>query len=120
MAGLAFEGFGSLNRNIMVNEWNYEILCDLERSVITDWKISNQIERGGIPFPNVYVINSEMEIIYHSQDKLRSRADPKPLLNFLRDHQKDPTIRMKNDQRTIMRPLVKEWLLGLPKKFRLL
>ena len=99
---------------------NFELLSDQERRVITDWTILNSGERGGLAHPNVYVINSQLEIIYHSKDNLRSRADPKPLLEFIERYQADSSVRVQNEKRSTMKPLLLEYILALPKKWRFL
>jgi len=96
---------------------NFELLSDHDRSIITSWGILNKSERNGIAYPNVYLIDSDMKIVYHSKDKLRSRAAPEPLLKFIQDHSANSESRLINQNHKDMRPLIIEYLLVFPKKW---
>ena len=95
---------------------SFEILSDAERKVIQQWNIVNRIERNGIPFPNVYVLNARREIIFHSRDRLASRVDSTPLLQFLEQHEKNPELRTKNRQFKTRWPTLSDIVLYLPRR----
>lgn len=94
----------------------FDILADKERKVIGEWNILNSKERGGIPYPNVYILEKNGEIIYHSADRLASRADPGAILKFMDKYDEDPSHRMKNEARKVAWPTFKNLMLALPKK----
>ncbi len=90
----------------------FEILADVDRATLSAWHILNTEERGGIPYPNVYVIDDQLEIVFHSPDKLASRVDSGPVLAFLAAHREDPALRVVNSERARFMPKAKELLLG--------
>ena len=76
----------------------------------------NRMERNGIAFPNVYVLDANREIIFHSRDRLASRVDSTPLLQFLEEHEKDAETRTKNRTFTTRWPTLSDILLYIPRR----
>ena len=97
---------------------SFEVLSDTKREVITDWRILNRFERGGIPFPNVYVLNQQRKIVFHSRDRLASRVNSEPLLEFIEAYQQAPELRTKNNRFAKTWPSLMDLLLYFPRRFR--
>jgi len=100
-------------------ELPFELLSDEDQSLIREWGILNETERGGIAIPNVYVVNQDGEIILHSRDTTSSRADPEPLVQYLKQYAEDPSYRkeMTDAQRKFPWPDISSLLWGLPRKW---
>ena len=103
----------SLRKNLKLS---FAVLSDSERKVIREWNIMNRLERNGIAFPNVYVLDANREIIFHSRDRLASRVDSTPLLQFLEEHEKDAQTRTKNRTFTTRWPTLSDILLYIPRR----
>jgi peroxiredoxin len=99
-------------------ELPFELLSDQDKPLISEWDILNQKERGGIAFPNVHVINQDREIILHSRDSTASRADPQPIIEFLKNHADNPSLRkeIEEDEKQFQWPTLSSLVWGLPRK----
>ena len=95
----------------------FELLSDTDRATIKRWNILNSKEAGGIAFPNVYVIDQDASIVFHSADRLASRADPSAILKFVNEHSQNPGHRLANTQRKTVIPTLRNFILGFPRQF---
>lgn len=96
----------------------FELLSDRDKALISEWDIVNEKERDGIAFPNVYIIDQEREIILHSRDKTASRAEPEPLVDFLKKHDKDSSHRKEiaDPDKSFQWPSLSSLIWGIPRK----
>ncbi len=95
----------------------FELLSDAGRTVVRAWGLLNRIERGGIAFPSVFVLDNEGKIIYRSLDRTASRADVTSILYFLRTYQQDKTKTLDNRVRSMIIPKFWDAVTGLPRSF---
>ena len=93
----------------------FELLSIEDRSLLKGWGILNSKEREGLAYPNVYVVDCELKIIFHSPDRKASRVDSKPLIAFLKAHSDDVTLRKVNKELVKVKPLFKEYLMFFPR-----
>jgi len=93
----------------------FELLSIEDRSLLKGWGILNSKEREGLAYPNVYVVDCELKIIFHSPDRKASRVDSKPLITFLKAHSDDVTLRKVNKELVKVKPLFKEYLMFFPR-----
>ena len=96
---------------------SFEIISDKNRKVIKDWHILNTRERGGIAYPNLYILNSQREIIFHSSDRLASRADISIMLDFMIEYSKNPEHRFFNTTRKMQSITFKDFIMAFPRRF---
>ena len=61
----------------------FPVLCDVDKSVITEWGLLNTKEKGGIAFPAVYIIGTDRKVEARSLDTTMSRVNPNPVIDFL-------------------------------------
>ena len=61
----------------------FPVLCDADKSVITEWGLLNTKEKGGVAFPAVYIIGTERRVEARSLDTTMSRVNPNPVIDFL-------------------------------------
>ena len=61
----------------------FTILCDPERSVITEWGLLNPREHGGIAIPSVFVIGPDRRVEFMSVDRVASRVMPEEILKLV-------------------------------------
>lgn len=96
----------------------FELISDEDCSVISDWDLLNEKERDGIAFPNVYVINQDRNVVFHSRETTASRAETDTVLEFLRKHAKDPSHRreLSEEETTFLWPTIESLIWGLPRK----
>ncbi len=95
----------------------FDLLSDQSREVITLLDILNAEERGGLAYPNIYILNEENEVIFHSSDKLATRTDPRAILEFIAKHAENPSHRKINSKRKLEGKSLGDLLLGYPRKF---
>lgn len=98
-------------------ELPFEVLCDTKKDIVTEWGIFNSKEREGIAHPNVYVLNEERKIVFHSKDGIFSRAHISSLMEFLEKYEADPSYRLLNQKYRLELSSMKDMLLALPRKF---
>ena len=67
----------------------FDLLCDTERVVITEWDLLNAGERGGIPVPSVFAIGPGRLVQARSLDTMLRQAHP---LDFLRTVRSDQSV----------------------------
>lgn len=61
----------------------FDLLCDTDRTVIRDWDLLNERERGGIPIPAVLVIGRGRTVLARSLDSMARQVSPSDLLATL-------------------------------------
>ncbi len=62
----------------------FPVLCDVDKSVITEWGLLNEKEKDGIAFPAVYIVGTDRKVEARSLDTTMSRVNPNPVIEFLR------------------------------------
>lgn len=95
----------------------FTMLCDPERALLRAWSLLNPRERGGIAFPATFVLGRGGAIVFRSLDRLTTRVDPGPVLEFLARWVDDPGLRDENDARALQRPGAKDASLALVRKW---
>lgn len=63
----------------------FELLCDVDKTVINLYDLLNPYEHGGIAYPAVFVIKPDGDIAYRSIDGTARRADISHVLHFLKN-----------------------------------
>ena len=61
----------------------FEILCDTQRQVITDWGILNPREKGGIAQPAVFILDRDRRVRFASVDRDAARVPATTVVDFL-------------------------------------
>jgi len=61
----------------------YNLLCDTDRTVIREWDLLNERERGGIPIPAVLAVGRGREVLARSLDTMTRQVAPQGLLAVL-------------------------------------
>jgi hypothetical protein len=64
-------------------ELPFELLCDIDKTVINLYDLLNLYEHGGIAYPAVFVIKPDGDIAYRSIDGTARRVDISHVLHFL-------------------------------------
>jgi alkyl hydroperoxide reductase subunit AhpC len=97
----------------------FEVLSDPDKSLISEWDIVNEKERGGIAFPNTYVINQDREVVCHSRDTTASRVKCDPLIEFLQNYDQNASHRqeLEDHDKSFQWPSLSSMIWGLPRKF---
>jgi len=54
----------------------FAVLCDTRREVVTKWGLLNRREMGGIAYPAVFAIDSNLAVRFRSLDGTARRAEP--------------------------------------------
>ena len=98
-------------------ELDFALLCDTERELITAWSLLNRVERGGIAFPAVFVLDPDGAIVFRSLDRLVTRVNPEPVLAFIDQWTADPTRRGETAERVVQRPGIKDATLAYVRKW---
>lgn len=91
----------------------FPILCDSERSVIREWDLLNERERGGIAKPAVFVIDPGMVVRYAAIDTVTTRVAAAEIVSILEGTGDVSQIRRKAH---IPRP--GDWARALRNQFR--
>ena len=82
----------------------FDMLCDTERKVITEWDLLNAEERGGIPVPSVLAIGPGRVVQARSLDTMMRQVHPMEFLQSVGTNH--PTIPRKR----LMVPRILEYL----------
>jgi len=67
----------------------FQLLCDVDKQVVTRYHLLNTHEHGGIAFPAIFVIRPSGNIQYRSLDGTAQRVTLTDVLSFLIKIQKD-------------------------------
>jgi len=70
-------------------ELPFDLLCDVDKTVINKFNLLNPFEHGGVAKPAIYFILPSGKIGYRSIDGTARRVDITDLLKFLKKHGKD-------------------------------
>jgi len=63
----------------------YLLLCDPERTVVSEWGLLNESEMGGIARPAVFVIDVGRTILFRSVDSTTEQVHAPATLAFVRE-----------------------------------
>ena len=94
----------------VIREMNlpFQLLCDIDKKVITRYHLLNPHEHGGIAYPAIFVIRPSGRIQYRSLDGTAQRVNLTEVLSFLKRIQTD-------DAYTPAEPPRKKVIVPLPK-----
>jgi len=71
-------------------ELPFSLLCDVERTVVSQYHLLNPHEHGGIAYPAIFLIKPSGEIGYRSLDRTAQRVDLTEILDYLAALETDP------------------------------
>jgi hypothetical protein len=74
----------------------FELLCDVDKTVIQAFHLLNHDEHGGIAYPAIFVISGDGVISYRSLDRTAARVNLKEVLDFLVRLARTPDIRVES------------------------
>ena len=90
-------------------ELPFDLLCDVDKTVINKYNLLNPFEHGGIAKPAIFLILPSGKIGYRSIDGTARRVDITGLLEFLKKHAKDKDYKAPASAK-------KKWIIPSPKE----
>ena len=116
LLGVSVDSIAENKKLRMDLELPFEILSDENRQLINAWNIINKWERGGIPYPNLYILNEQTKIIFHSPDRLASRVDLSIILQFMKNYKNNPDYQFFNTTRKLQLASFWDLLMVVPRR----
>ena len=76
-----------------------DLLCDIDRKVIKQYRLLNPHEHGGIAYPAMFVIKSDGTIGYRSLDRTANRVNISDVVIYLEKLKADPGYAKQSDSK---------------------
>lgn len=67
----------------------FELLCDPDRQMVTEWGLLNPFEHGGVAVPAIIIVNQERVISFMSVGGTATRTKVSEILSFLKIQSED-------------------------------